>query len=333
MRKARPLIYGPVPSRRLGLSLGVDLVPSKTCDYDCVYCQLGRTTNLTTRRSPYIPARAVLEELERRLETGIRPDYITMAGTGEPTLNTELASVISGVRKLTEIPVAVITNGSLLGDSDVQAACLEADLVLPSLDAGDEDTFRAVNRPCAGLELAPVVEGLVDFRSKYRGKIWLEIMLLDGLNSSDESVEEIRRLIGRTVPDEVHLNTVRRPPVEPFARRVSPGRLEQIRSVLEPAAMVLDPAPRREPPAAGGDVEDRELLALIERGPCTRRQIADLFGINEIEALKRLSGLMESNLVVSEQSGGEVFYRALPTASGSHYTVDPFEHKGGRSDG
>ena len=310
MKKDRPLIYGPVPSRRLGLSLGVDLVPPKTCDYDCLYCQLGRTSTLTARIEPYIGAQDIIDALRGRLASGPRPDYITMAGSGEPTLNSELEAVISGVRELCEIPVAVLTNGSLLGEARVLRACLLADLVLPSLDAGDEETFRKVNRPCPDLSFAAVVEGLVGLREAYEGPIWLEVMLLQDINSGDGYIEKIRDCIERIGPDEIHLNTVRRPPAESTARPVPPQRLEEVREMLGPKAVVIRESAAAA--AAKSAVDEAELLALISRRPCTRRHIAQAFGVNEIEALKILSRLVEEHLVVSEQAGGEVFYKGLP---------------------
>jgi len=320
MKKGRSYIYGPVFSRRLGASLGVDLVPPKTCDYDCVYCQLGRTSKKTTRTAPYVKADDILAELRLRLESGIRPDYITMAGFGEPTLNSELGRIISGVKEFTDLPVAVLTNGSLLGNPGVAEACLMADLVLPSLDAGDEETFRRVNRPCPELRLSDVVVGIADFRKKYRGAIWLEVMLLEELNSSEASIRRIGRLIEYIGPDEVHLNTVLRPPAEPFARAVSEERLEEIVSILRPHAIVLREVMRKnvEPgnkgaPAASS-IDELELLALIKRRPCTRSQIANTFNTNEIEVLKLLSRLVARNQVISELVGEEVFYRTLPPA-------------------
>lgn len=307
-----PRVYGPVPSRRLGASLGVDLVPPKTCDFDCVYCQLGRTSSLTTRREPYVGPGDILEELIPRLESGVRPDYITMAGSGEPTLNSELTAIISRVREITDIPVAVITNGSMLADPAVSAACGIADLVLPSLDAGDEETFRKLNRPCPGLGFDNVTAGLVDFRRKYEGAVWLEVMMLEGLNSSDASVKRIGELIEAIGPDEVHLNTVVRPPAEPFARPVGEERLREIASLLRPHVTVLREVMRGEGAVPDGSIDGGELLELVRRRPCTRRHIASAFDTNEIEALKVLSRLVAENAIVSELSEGEVFYRALP---------------------
>jgi wyosine [tRNA(Phe)-imidazoG37] synthetase (radical SAM superfamily) len=310
MKKHRPHIYGPVPSRRLGLSLGVDLMPPKTCDFDCIYCQLGRTTRWTAHIAPYVRSQDIVDELKERLEMEPRPDYITIAGSGEPTMNSELQEVISSVKELCDIPVAVLTNGSLLGVPQVLRSCLLADLVLPSLDAGDEETFRKINRPCAGVAFADVVEGLVRFREEYEGPIWLEVMVLHGINSGDPDIEKISELVERINPDEVHLNTVRRPPAERSARPVAAERMEEIRSMLGPRAVVIKESAAGA--AAAAPLDEGELLALIERRPCTRRQISEAFNINEIEALKQLSRLVEEHLVVSEQVGGEVFFKALP---------------------
>ncbi|NMC21094.1 MAG: radical SAM protein, partial [Thermogutta sp.] len=165
-------IFGPVPSRRLGRSLGVDLVPFKTCSYDCIYCQLGRTTCKTIERKTWVPLELVLEELEEKLHT--RPDYITLSGSGEPTLFSPLDKLIEGIRALTDIPIVALTNGSLLSDSDVQAALLPADLVIPSLDAGNEAAFQLVNRPHEDLAFDRMLEGLVAFRRRFPKEYWLE---------------------------------------------------------------------------------------------------------------------------------------------------------------
>ena len=151
-------VFGPVPSRRLGRSLGVDLVPFKTCTYDCIYCQLGRTTNKTIERRQWVPMELVLEELEKKLDS--RPDYITLSGSGEPTLFTPLDKLIEGIRSLTDIPVAVLTNGSLLGSAEVRHKLAGADLVIPSLDAGNEVAFRLVNRPHEALAFERLLAGL-----------------------------------------------------------------------------------------------------------------------------------------------------------------------------
>jgi len=169
-------VYGPVASRRLGRSLGVDLVPFKTCTYDCVYCQLGRTTHRTIQRGEYVPVDAVLAGLKAKLALGPKPDYISLAGSGEPTLHARIGDLIAGIKLMTRIPIAVLTNGSLLWVPEVQDALMEADLVLPSLDAGDEPMFQRVNRPHPEILFEGMVDGLAAFTARFRKLVWLEVL-------------------------------------------------------------------------------------------------------------------------------------------------------------
>ena len=179
-------VFGPVPSRRLGFSLGVDLVPFKTCTLDCVYCQLGPTTHKTLKRKEYIPTEGILPEVEKMLNKGKRVDYITFSGSGEPTLHSGIGKMISRIKRISSIPVAVITNGTLLNQGQVQEDLWAADLVIPSLDAVDERIFQRINRPHASLNTKMIIRGLDDFAGKFPGKIWLEVMLVRGLNDSKE---------------------------------------------------------------------------------------------------------------------------------------------------
>jgi wyosine [tRNA(Phe)-imidazoG37] synthetase (radical SAM superfamily) len=182
-------IYGPVPSRRLGRSLGVDIVPAKICTLDCVYCQIGRTTEKSTVRRAFFDVRAVLGELKSRLAGGVDADYITIGGSGEPTLNAQLGLLIDGIRQITDIPVAIITNGTLLYRADVRADCAKADVVIPSLDAADAEAFQAVNRPAPDISIEKLVLGLVQFREEFAGQIWLEVFLVEGVNTGPEQIE------------------------------------------------------------------------------------------------------------------------------------------------
>ena len=175
-------VFGPVASRRLGRSLGVDLVPFKVCPLDCIYCQLGATVDLTTRRAAYVPVDEVLDELRRRLGEGVAADHVTLSGSGEPTLHSELATIVAEIKRMTTIPLAVLTNGMLLGEAEVRRALLPADVVIPNLDAGDEATFQRINRPATGLTLAGLVDGLIAFRREFRGRLLLEVFLVAGIN-------------------------------------------------------------------------------------------------------------------------------------------------------
>lgn len=170
--------FGPVPSRRLGRSLGVDLVPFKTCSYDCIYCQLGPTTCKTIERKAWVPLEQVVAELPQRLAS--KPDYITLSGSGEPTLHAQLDELIARIKTLTDIPVAVLTNGSMLWQKDLRRQLLRADLVVPSLDAGDETMFQLVNRPHSQISLDKMLNGLVAFRQEFPGAYWLEVMVVGG---------------------------------------------------------------------------------------------------------------------------------------------------------
>ncbi|RJP35163.1 MAG: radical SAM protein [Actinobacteria bacterium] len=302
-------VYGPVASRRLGSSLGVDLVPRKICDYDCVYCQIGRTTVKTTCREPYVPAHEVLAQLERRLEDEPAVDYITLAGSGEPTLHSELDRILTGIRRLSTLPIAIITNGSLLGDDDVAAACAGADLIIPSLDAADEEIFQAVNRPCRELNLQDVVEGMASFRDAFQGNIWLEIMLVKGLNSGEEQLKKLGALIGRISPDKVQLNTVVRPPVEATACPVDEDELARLAALLGAGADTVPPLSRGITVSSLG-ARPQKVLQVVRRRPCTVDDVARALGVNYTEAMKLLVRMEKEGMLNSRTVNEKTFYVA-----------------------
>ena len=189
-------IFGPVPSRRLGRSLGVDLVPYKTCTFDCIYCDLGRTTHKTTFRQPFVSPEEIQKELELTLSVlDKKPDFITLSGSGEPTLNSNIGEIIRGVKEITSIPVAVLTNSSLLTLEEVRKDLLEADLVLPSLDAITPSLFEYINRPHSSLRIEEILSGLIQFRKQYRGQIWLEILFCRGVNDGKDEIEKLKEAI------------------------------------------------------------------------------------------------------------------------------------------
>ena len=307
------LIFGPVPSRRLGRSLGVDLVPFKTCTYNCIYCQLGRTTNLTIERKQYVPISDVMEQLRRRLDDAARPDYITLSGSGEPSLHSGISELISSVKKQTNIPVAVLTNGSLLWDKEVQEALLGADLVVPSLDAGNPEVFMQVNRPHPELGFIRIVEGLIEFRGIYKGEIWLEIFLLDGINSMPSEVLRIKKLADAIRPDRIQLNTVVRPAAEDYVLRVPGADMNEIKNIFGKHAEVIVPyeqAPLTHERKAVAD----EVLVMLRRRPCTLDDIASGLSIHRNEAIKHLAKLEEKNLALEVRKDGVIYYQAATIA-------------------
>jgi wyosine [tRNA(Phe)-imidazoG37] synthetase (radical SAM superfamily) len=302
-------VYGPVPSRRLGRSLGVDLVPFKTCTYDCVYCQLGRTTTKTTERKEYVPVGEVLSELREWLRTGETCDYISLAGSGEPTLHSGIGTLIRSIKGMTKIPVAVLTNGSLLFVSEVQDALLEADLVIPSLDAGDAHLFQWVNRPVEAISFDRMVEGLASFTRRFEGEVWLEVLLLEGVTAYPAQVEKIAALVRRIGPARVQLNTASRPPAELFAKPVSEGRILALASPFTGRVDVI--MTREEPGASGGSgpgTGEPTILTLLERRPCTAADVAEGLGIHLNEALKALDHLAVAGTVKTVASADKTFY-------------------------
>ncbi len=305
-------LFGPVPSRRLGRSLGVDLVPFKTCSYDCIYCQLGQTTCKTLHRKEWVPVELVLRELEQKLDS--RPDYITLSGSGEPTLFKPIDKLIDGIRALTDIPVAVLTNGSLLDDQDVRAELCSADLVIPSLDAGNEAIFRSVNRPHKDISFARMFAGLRTFRRHFFGAYWLEVFLLDGYTTSEPELSDIRQCVDLIQPDRVQLNTVTRPPAENHAAAVPLARLEEIAATLSPPAEVIAEF-HSDQVMEAGKASREEILQLLRRRPCSVDDIAAGLGMHRNEVLKAVEHLNSECLVEGNQVGNKLYYRASPQDS------------------
>jgi len=300
-------VFGPVPSRRLGRSLGLDLGPFKTCTYDCIYCQLGRTTCKTLQRKEWVPVEFVLRELEEKLDT--RPDYVTLSGSGEPTLFTPIDQLIDAIRTLTDIPIAVLTNGSLLGSPEVQSELSLADLVIPSLDAGNDRMFRLVNRPHEGLCFERMLEGLVAFRRGFRGQYWLEVFLLGAYTTFEQELAQIRRCVERIRPDRVQLNTVARPPAEDRAIAVPRARLEEIAATFCPPAEVIAEFHGAHA-LEGGEGTREEVLELLRRRPCSIDDIVGGLGMHRNEVLKSVEHLRTEGSVEQSRVGDMFYYRA-----------------------
>ncbi len=287
-------VFGPVASRRLGRSLGIDVVPYKTCTHDCVYCQLGPTTRLTTECREWVCVDEVLSEARTAL--GACPDFLTLSGSGEPTLFSPLGELIDQLKRLTSVPVAVLTNGSLLWRGEVREAVLQADLVIPSLDAGDEETYQAINRPHDDLTFEQVLSGLIEFRQEYRGEIWLEVFLLEGPLSQEPHLSGLIDQVNRIGADRVQLNTVTRPPAEEWAAPVGFGRLAEMAGRFRPTAEVI--AARQNPVLTrpGGPSPDA-VLSLLERRPCDLTEIARGLALHRNEVVKVLDDLLASRRV------------------------------------
>lgn len=301
--------YGPVPSRRLGRSFGVDIVPFKVCTLDCIYCQLGKTTDSTIERRDYGPIEPILAEFKEVLTKGLESDFITIAGSGEPTLNIRLGELIDGIKKLSDIPVAILTNGTLLYKKDVRSDCAKADVLMPSLDAGDEETFQRVNRPHKDISIKNLISGLCAFRDEFAGQIWLEVFLVDGLNTEAEQIIKIRNIIERIRPDKVQLNTAVRPTSELHLKRLDSEKLRAIADLLGPKCEVVADFSLSH---YGSSFENKaeDVLSILKRRPCSLNDVCSGLGIGYNEALKYVTQLQQKGLIRSEGKNGIVFFTA-----------------------
>jgi wyosine [tRNA(Phe)-imidazoG37] synthetase (radical SAM superfamily) len=302
-------LFGPVPSRRLGRSLGVDLIPPKTCPYDCIYCEVGPTTHQTTKRFTY-QAETIISELEDYLEDLPQPpDIITLAGSGEPTLNQGLGRIIRVIKEMSQIPVAVLTNGALLYLPEVRHELAAADLVLPSLDSACEATYRLINRPLPGLSLESLLEGLTSFRQGYRGRIWLEVMLLKGLNDTDEELTHLRQALTKIAPDKIQLNTAVRPVVESAARPLDKTEMAAAAAYLKGPVEVIASFNR----AASAELpcQDEDLVEMLSRRPMTAADIAKASGLPLVQIVARLKCLEDSGRISHDRYHDQEFFRHL----------------------
>jgi wyosine [tRNA(Phe)-imidazoG37] synthetase (radical SAM superfamily) len=307
MTQDRRFVYGPVPSRRLGLSLGVDILPFKTCTLDCAYCQLGSTGKTVVRRGSFFPPKDILAQVREALGSGQRVDVITFSGSGEPTLNRDIGRLIRAIKRMTRVPVVVLTNGTLLGRPDVRRDLAAADIVVPSLDAVPEGLFRRVNRPHSSLRSDRLIAGLVRFRKEFRGRIWLEVMLVKGVNDSPAHIRALKKAVELIDPDRVHLNTVVRPPADARARPLTPAAMDRVRRALGPRAEVVASFRERDRPPAAVDL-DRAILETVGRRPVTVEDISASLGRHRDEVLKALAALLREGEVRASPHGGRTYY-------------------------
>jgi wyosine [tRNA(Phe)-imidazoG37] synthetase (radical SAM superfamily) len=267
-------VFGPVPSRRLGQSLGIDTIPLKTCNWNCVYCQLGRTMPLTNKRKEYIPVDEILLEVKQALVShangGI--DWVTFVGSGEPTLHSRLGELIRLVKNLTALPVAVITNGALLYRPEVRQELSISDAVLPTLDAGTADLYHKINRPHPESTFDRLVDGLVAFRKEYRGKVWVEVMLVQGLNDTSLALEEIAKVLEMVKPDAVHINLPTRPPAETWVQPPGEEGLMRAMAILGNIAEVVHPAEGSFELSGDENVVDA-IIGIITRHPMRQDEL------------------------------------------------------------
>jgi wyosine [tRNA(Phe)-imidazoG37] synthetase (radical SAM superfamily) len=290
--------YGPVPSRRLGFSLGIDIIPFKTCSLDCIYCQIGPTPKKIIYRKEYLSSSEILSQIKKKLSSGQRIDYITFSGSGEPTLNKALGKLIREIRKITSIPVAVLTNSTLLSQKSTREALMDADLVVPSLDAATQEIFVKVNRPHSSLKLEEIIKGLRKFRQEFKGSIWLEIMLVKGVNDSPSHIRKLKEAIAEIKPEKVQLNTVIRPPAEKNARPLNLRELEKINKVFGKNCEIIAEFSREAQKSTPENLKGA-ILSLIQRRPVTLADISVSLGKSKNEIIRSLDSLLAEGKIKS----------------------------------
>ena len=303
-------IFGPVPSRRLGASLGIDVIPRKTCTFDCVYCECGATTDKTCERREFCAVRDLLDDLETHLSRmKEKPDVITLSGSGEPTLYLPMGELIGEVKRLASLPVAVITNSSLLWMPEVRDELSRADIVLPSLDAAIDDAFRRINRPHELLSLPRIIEGLERFLKDFRGTVLFEILLIDGYNADERNIEALKTALGGMRADRIQLNTAVRPGTERGIEPLDDISMLRIRDRFGPRCEVIASARTTRMHHEGADLEET-ILALLERRPCTAEDLQRALGMSEGEAESTVRRLVDSGRIVERRVGGAAYYSA-----------------------
>ena len=298
-------VFGPVPSRRLGLSLGVDLIPAKTCTYDCLYCQVGRTTLKTVQTDAFVPIQEVIDELKKRLEI-FTPDAVTLSGSGEPTLYSKIDQVIAAIKKITDTKIAILTNGSLFGQEVVRRRVAGADIILPTLTTAFEETFRTIHRSHPELYLKSIIEGLKRLRQMYNGQIFLEVFLLAQINDSEKELKGLKKIIDVISPDKVQLNTVVRPPADQSAISLDMERLKEIRDFFGEKAEIIAEAPLRR--SGQYDTMVESILEMAKRRPLRASDIATLFNMPLQEAEGVVKGLEIKGTLRQQEHLGEVYY-------------------------
>ncbi len=303
-------LFGPVLSRRLGLSLGVDLVPYKTCSYDCTYCECGLDPRTTITRRAFFPAAEVCAELADTLASRPHLDSITLAGSGEPTLARSLGEVISWIRHTyPEYTVSVLTNGSLLTDSGVRGELLPANRVIPTLTTVFQPTFECIHHPHPSLRIDAIIGGMAHFRKEYTGSLWLEVFVVPGVNTSDTELAGLKAAIERIDPDRIQLNTLDRPAADPGVLAATDEELDRVRDLL--GVDRIDIVGRHHPVTSRTrETTDaaRLVRATLSRRPSTIEDLVAGTGLSGGEVAKILGILEQDGVITSQRGARGIFY-------------------------
>lgn len=309
-------IFGPVNSRRLGLSLGIDLIPEGICNFDCIYCEVGAKTT-TCQRREYTPAQSIIDEINSYFHNppASQPiDIITITASGEPTLHSGLGEIIRHIKKKIAKPVAILTNGSLLGQQEIRQDLESADVVIPSLDAGRPESFRKINRPAPGIDIKEIINGLSLFQKEFNGTMWLEVLLAHKINDGPNDIRALTEAINRIKPDRVQLNTVVRPPLEQFARPLNQGEMEQIAGEL-PGPVEIIAKFKQTKQLEPGTTSPSEIITMLQRRPCTAEDICEALNLAPAPASEILHRLEKEGRIYGKMHQGQTYFHTARQSS------------------
>ncbi|MBN2185807.1 MAG: radical SAM protein [Candidatus Krumholzibacteriota bacterium] len=307
-------IFGPVASRRLGRSLGIDVVPYKICSFDCIYCECGKTTDLTCSRSEFFPIGEIIGEFSERIASiSEKPDVITFSGAGEPTLYSRLGELISEVKRISSLPVAVLTNTSLFGREDVRDELMNADIILPSLDSATEESFLRINRPHPGCSLESIISGLEIFLSRFTGRVNIEILLIEGINSGEDDLKALKAVLDRVRYDSIQLNTAVRPGTLDEVRPMARNQLEKIMDFFGSRCEIVAETPARALHEEA--VSEHQILKIVERRPSSAMDLHLALGYPIQELVKHLAVMTAKGQVSVSRKEGLTFYTATDRSS------------------
>lgn len=307
MGKEMKYVYGPVPSRRLGISLGISPIPKKTCNYSCIYCQLGRTDRMTNTRQMFFTVKEIMDEFDEVLRNNINFDVVTIVGEGEPTLYLGLGELISEIQKRTDKPVAVITNGALFYDANLRSELYKADIVLPTMDAYDDESFKKVNRTYGTIDFKMVNDGLKTFSEEYQGQLWIELMLINGINDDDESLIKYSEALKKLKYARLYINTPVRPPAESYVKAVDREKMNHAVDIMGGISIDL-----LDSQGFHSEIKDHyeAIMSIIKRHPMNQFEIEGFLksrSCNNIDAI--LDYLKKDSKVVVVNYKGYDTYR------------------------
>jgi len=309
MPKSYKYIFGPVPSRRLGLSLGIDLLGDKICSMDCVYCEVGKTRLLTLERAEYVPAETVLDELRSYLENlkDQKPNYITFSGMGEPTLHSRIGYIIDKIHEMTDIPVCVLTNSTTIVNDDVFNELLKADVVIPSLDAVSRSTFLKINKPVKNINIEIIIKRLAEFKLKFKGKLLIEILFVKDLNDNDNELKALSEAINIINPDGLQIHTVARPSLSDMLNRASDEFLNKAKMFLRLSSPEIQIYSKNS--AMDHKSEDDMIVSLLKIRSCFFEEIVRSTGITSERLKVLLNDLDHAGRITKVKFNDRIYFK------------------------